>query len=383
MIVTPSNPTPIRVLYLTINPNRASTTIPTEGWIKELVPRGLKPVLATSEYGEFSGWVEKAGYPCYTINLTAPTRSFKWQNYRSLFYLCWIVKRHGIQLLHCNEQNVYPIGAYLAKAMGLPIVVSIHFTMDRGFCEWAFRKHPPDRIVFVSDANRRNCLESLDGIVDDSKFVVINNGIDTLRNKPAPELRRVFREEHGISDSIALGVACALRPRKQIEHFIKALGGVLGNFRVFVAGAPVQGDEEYADWLISYAKESLGDRITFLGHQNDLRPMLNGIDLFVNTSQEEACSISVIEALAHGCPVIGYPSKSVDCQILPGGGEIIPQDDIQELSRCIQRWIDDNELRIRTSTTARNIAVDRFDMIGNCEQVWRLYQQILGKGVVG
>ena len=42
-----------------------------------------------------------------------------------------------------------------------------------------------------------------------------------------------------------------------------------------------------------------------LGHVNDLRNFYNGIDLFINTSQEEACSLSVIESLAHGCPVIG------------------------------------------------------------------------------
>lgn len=372
-----NNPMSTRVLYLTINPNRASTTIPTEGWVRELAPRGLQPVLATSEYGEFSAWVENRGYPCYTMDLSAPAWNMRWRSYRSFLRLCRIVKRYGIQILHCNEQNVYPIGAYIAKMMRIPIVVSVHFTMDRGFCEWAFRKHTPERVIFVSEANRRNCLESLDGIIDDSKFVVVNNGIDTSRNKPDATLRKVFREEHNLGDSLALGVACALRPRKQVDHFIKALKETQGNFRVFVAGSAVQGDEQYADSLIASAKESLGDRVTFLGHLSDLRPMLNGIDLFVNTSQEEACSISVIEALAHGCPVIGYPSKSVDCQILPGGGEITPQDNIQELALCIQRWSANHSLRRETSTRARQIATSKFDMIGNCEQVWEIYQTIL------
>jgi glycosyltransferase involved in cell wall biosynthesis len=372
-----NNPMSTRVLYLTINPNRASTTIPTEGWVRELASRGLQPVLATSEYGGFSAWVENRGYPCYTMDLSAPAWNMKWQSYKSFLYLCWIIKRYGIQIVHCNEQNVYPMGSYIAKMMRIPVVVSVHFTMDRGFCEWAFKKHSPDRMIFVSEANRRNCAESLDGIIEASKFVVVNNGIDTSRNKPDLALRSAFREEHKLGDSLALGVACALRPRKQVDHFIRALNEIQGDFRVFVAGAAVPGDEKYADGLMAFAKESLGNRVTFLGHLNDLRPMLNGIDLFVNTSQEEACSISVIESLAHGCPVIGYPSKSVDCQILPGGGEITPQDDIGELASCIQRWSTNHNLRRETSARARQIATSKFDMIGNCEQVWEIYRAIL------
>ena len=33
----------VRVLYLTMNPNRASTTVPTECWLRLLPARGLEP----------------------------------------------------------------------------------------------------------------------------------------------------------------------------------------------------------------------------------------------------------------------------------------------------------------------------------------------------
>jgi glycosyltransferase involved in cell wall biosynthesis len=249
--------------------------------------------------------------------------------------------------------------------------------MERGFCSWAFRKRIPDRVIFVSDGNLRNCLPSIEGIVDSSRFVVVNNGIDNNRNKPDANLRREFREKHKVGDAVSLGVACALRPRKQVDHLIKAASLISGNIKVFVAGAAVPGDEDYARKLVANSNELLGSRVTFLGHQQDLRPLLNGLDLFVNTSQEEACSISVIESLAHGCPVIGYASKSVDCQILPDGGEITAQDDIPALAECIQRWSADPNLRIQTSANARRIATSKFDMLGNCEQVWKIYEDVL------
>ena len=39
----------MRVMYLTINPNRESTTVPTEGWFRVLGPKGLEPVVVSIE----------------------------------------------------------------------------------------------------------------------------------------------------------------------------------------------------------------------------------------------------------------------------------------------------------------------------------------------
>ena len=52
----------MRVLYLTMNPNRMSTTVPTEGWFRLLADRGLSPVLVSRERGEFDAWARERGW---------------------------------------------------------------------------------------------------------------------------------------------------------------------------------------------------------------------------------------------------------------------------------------------------------------------------------
>src|SRR5260370_29168129 len=105
----------MRVLYLTINPNRASTTVPTEGWFRVLQQRGLSPVLVSHEVGAFHAWALGQGIPAYQVPLHFPSKLRPWGFLRSLWRLRTLVQRHGVQIIHCNEHYAYPIGQYLGR----------------------------------------------------------------------------------------------------------------------------------------------------------------------------------------------------------------------------------------------------------------------------
>ena len=62
----------MNVLYLTMNPNRASTTVATEGWFRLLRPRGLNPVVASDLVGAFHEWATEQGIPAYHVPLPMP-----------------------------------------------------------------------------------------------------------------------------------------------------------------------------------------------------------------------------------------------------------------------------------------------------------------------
>src|SRR5579863_7952708 len=110
----------MRILYLTMNPNRASTTVPTEGWFRLLRPKGLQPVLVSAEVGAFHAWATEQGIPAYQVPLPFPDKLRPWRFLSALWQLRRIVKRHAIELVHCNEQEIYPIAQYLARFCGLP-----------------------------------------------------------------------------------------------------------------------------------------------------------------------------------------------------------------------------------------------------------------------
>lgn len=372
----------MRVLYLTMNPNRESTTVPTEGWFRLLRPRGLEPVLVSSVSGSFQAWAAEQGVPSYQVPLPFPNTTWPLPFLRSLFEVYRIGRRHRVQLVHCNEHDIYPIGQYAARLLGVPVVISVHFTLRDGFSRWAFGgSRCPDRIFFISRGSLEACRPDVEGVIPESRWRVLYNGLDTSRFQPDDRLRREFRDQHGLGDRLSIGVACALRPRKQLEHFFKAAAQVpMPDLRVVVAGGPVKGDEDYAARLMADARELLGDRLVHVGHLKDLRAFYNALDLFVNTSQEEACSISVIESLSSGCPVVGYPSTSVDEQVLPDGGEIVGQDAIDELAALLRRRLADRQGLVAFRAAARQRALSTFDIDILAEQLWREYEEVIAQG---
>jgi glycosyltransferase involved in cell wall biosynthesis len=214
--------------------------------------------------------------------------------------------------------------------------------------------------------------------VPETKWRVLPNGLDLDHFVPDPERGRQFREQHGLGSGPAIGVACALRPRKQLEHLFEAASRLtVPGLRVVVAGAAVKGDEAYAEELLRAARARLGDQLVALGHLEELRGFYNALDVFVNTSQEEACSISVSESLACGCPVVAYPSKSVDGQILPHGGEVVEQDNVHDLTTVLARWLADPKALRDRRIGARRTAEAYFDIRRLSDQLWDEYASIL------
>lgn len=368
----------MRVLYLTMNPNRASTTVPTEGWFRVLRPKGLEPVLASKEIGSFHEWTTSQGIPAFQIGMPVPSEFSMARLAVPVWKLRRLVKRFAIQVIHSNEQDLYPVAQYLGKLCSLPVVVSVHFTMDRGFCEWAFGgSRAPARIFFVSEGSREACRPGIQGVVPEAKWRVLPNGLDLDHFVPDEARSAGFRQEHQLGTNLVIGVACALRPRKQLEHLFRAAAELdVPGLRVVVAGAAVKGDEAYADALLRDARRTLGEKLVYVGHLDELRGFYNALDIFVSTSQEEACSISVLESLACGCPIVAYPSKSVDGQILPDGGEIVEQDNVAELVGALRRWLSNpGSLRSRRAD-ARRTAAERFDIRELSSQLWHEYERM-------
>jgi len=369
----------MNVLYLTINPNRASTTVPTEGWIRLLRERGLNPVIASSDSGDFQAWAKSQGVSCYDVPLPHPSKSNPVPFARALWKLTRICQKHQIDIIHCNEQDCCPIGSYVARWAGAPLAVSVHFTMARPYCQWAFGgRRCPDRIFFISRGNLAACRDSVTGVIAEDRWRLLYNGLDLDEFRPDTARRNEFRTQNGLDGCVAIGVACALRPRKQLEHLFEAASRVGDErLRVVIAGGPVPGDEAYATALMERGRTELGPRLIELGHLNELRDFYNGIDVFANTSQEEACSISVIESLACGCPVLGYPSKSVDDQILPSGGEIVDQDNVDSMAARLADWTADLDALKRRRADARRQAEERFDIRRLADQLWEEYAAML------
>jgi glycosyltransferase involved in cell wall biosynthesis len=376
----PDGTTPdVAVLYLTANRNRASSNVSTEGWFRLLPQRGLRPVLVSSSAGAFHDWAGLQSIPSYVMPLPSPDKWRPWKYLATLTKLLGIVLRFKIQLVHAIEENVYPIAADLARLCRLPVIVGVHCRIERGFSAWAFGgRRQPDRLFFLSDGSRNVCCQAVDGVVDKASWRLLRNGLDIDSFRPDSAAGEQFRRDHGLGNQVLVGAASWLRPGKQLEHLFLIATRIDPSVSVVLAGGVAPGEEAYAKELLASGNQMLRNRLRFVGCLNDLRGYYNALDLYINTSKEETCSISIIEALACGCPVIGYPSVSVAEQVLPDGGEIVAQDNCDQLTDVLNRWLNDCARRQIAKNGARRRAENAFDIRTISDQLWREYQEVLG-----
>ena len=120
-----------------------------------------------------------------------------------------------------------------------------------------------------------------------------------LADSPAPA-RRATRE-----GSLRIVQVASLSRVKNQRLLIDALSVLAGSVN---AELDLAGEDTLDGELHRYAAAiGIANRVTFHGFvaQDDLRPLLGNADVYVQSSVHEAAGVSVLEAAAHGLPVIG------------------------------------------------------------------------------
>ena len=92
----------------------------------------------------------------------------------------------------------------------------------------------------------------------------------------------------------------------------------------------------------------VSDRVRFLGWRNDPSALYRAADLCVFPSRYEPLGNVVIQAWAHGLPVVAAASQGPGALITDGeDGLLVPVDDAEALAAAIRRALDEPMLRIR------------------------------------
>jgi len=109
--------------------------------------------------------------------------------------------------------------------------------------------------------------------------------------------------------------------------------------------------------------------------------LLLASDVFVLPSYHEGVPMALLEAMAHGLPVIATPVGGIpDAVTTEIEGFLIEPGDGAALTGSLARFIEDEDLRLRCGRAARARA-EQFDVVGYTEQLLQLYRQLLADGV--
>jgi glycosyltransferase involved in cell wall biosynthesis len=221
----------------------------------------------------------------------------------------------------------------------------------------ATRRHT-DRVICVSEAVRRVVIER-EGL-DPARVVTVRNGIDPAL--PPEEPLDDLRAELGLRPGdLVLGVVANFnRAVKGLGHLVEAVPQIVRdvpNARVLLLG---RGDEEAG--LRERCRElGVADAVIFAGFRRDMDRCYRLMHLSGLTSLSEGLSITILESMKFGLPVVAT-AVSGNPEAVEHGvtGLLVPPESASALAEALVTLLLDAEQRRRMGEAGRRRVGERF-----------------------
>ena len=276
-------------------------------------------------------------------------------------------ERYGIVHTHTSKGGF--VGRLAAWLAGVPVIVhTAHgFAFHEGSPSWVrifftrlerIASRWCDRVVSVSEFHRSWALEL--GICAPPEIIAIPNGITPLSRSSTVE-PSVLRHQLGLGAGELLLLSPArLAPDKGLSDLIEAVtmlppGGRA--YRVMIAGdGPIRARLEQLARDRGVAK-----KVTFLGFRQDIGDLLAACDIVVLPSLREGMSISLLEAMAAGKPIIATSIGSHrELASQAEMARLVPPASPRALAEAIEELAREPELTARLASAAQTLFATRY-----------------------
>ncbi len=366
----------MRVLYLLNHAGKAGTERYVETLIRHLGQNGpVEPFFAYNESGLLVERLEALGVP--TRQLTMSSR-FDRKAAKALAELC---REWDIDLVHCHYLREHYI-ALLAKGYNkkIRVVYTNHFILPNNAVTRLTNRlldRRQDQMIAVCNRGREQLIQNG---WSGARIQVVFNGVD-----PAAwaEGTSTLRQELGIPEGRFV-MLCASRFAHDKGHayLLRSLQRLTQlsdkPFTMVLAG-----DGELLEPSKALAGE-LGlteEQVRFIGFRRDIKNLYKGADLYVNSSQHEALSFLIIEAMAAGLPCV-VTDMGGNRDILEGpeqGGLLAVYDDPESMAGCMKRFLENPELLARCRENAQANIKARFDIGKLARDTYAIYEKAVAR----
>jgi UDP-glucose:(heptosyl)LPS alpha-1,3-glucosyltransferase len=211
------------------------------------------------------------------------------------------------------------------------------------------------RIVAISDMVKKDIFQRYK--VPEDRIALVYNGVDINRFHPRNhQYRGEIRKKYGFeNEKIILFVSNNFR-MKGLSFLIKALAQVKGEGS-FPLKLLILGRDHQAPYLRLAEKLGLSEEVVFAGNTDEPQKYYGAADLLVHPTFYDACSLTVLEALASGLPVITTSSNGASGIITQGkeGFILLDPRDKRTLAERISFYLNDDN-RAKASIAARELA---------------------------
>jgi len=267
----------------------------------------------------------------------------------SILNLYGVIKRENPDLIHSHGRTENIVIGIIGWILKIPVIGTYH---TNPFDEYKNEKKTKRKIIrfiyeliyfsyltklvfrkfmYITVISNQLKREFIKHGFDENKIKVVRFGVDVVRNDIKHKINR--------SDELSIIFVGRVSLDKGCDYLLKACKIMVAQgkgFKVFLIG---DGDIDYFRYM--GIKLGIEARLVFTGFQREFSDFLSKSDIFVLPSRGEGLPISVLEAMAHGLPIIATNVGGIPELIEEGkNGFLVPPGDEISLANAIMKMIE-------------------------------------------
>lgn len=298
-------------------------------------------------------------------------------NGRRLLQLTRWIKSGGFDLVHTHLPYSNIVGAIAARSANIPVVATLHVPnvdlnpLRKRLNEWTLQ-HLMQEVMAVG----KSVAETFPRVASARPIHVIHNAICLPRAYTSEERIQTRQEVMGSREGPVLISVGRLDQAKGYDDLLQGVSLIRKNhpsMHVWIVGAGA-----YLDALQRQIElHELSGCVHVLGGRSDVPRLLAASDVYVSTSRMEGMSISILEAMAAGLPLVATCVGENSRLVLPTTGVLIPTGDIQALADGLDRLLASPSLRVSLGVEALSVVMKSYDTKIWIKQIRSIYEDAL------
>ncbi len=254
-----------------------------------------------------------------------------------------------------------------------PVLIKLYVMLETMAARWT------QKTITLTEKEKKEYLAL--GIGVPGEYECIYNGIDVDKYCDPDLSVKAERRRLNISTTATVLLTVGrLVHVKGHRHLLEAVAS-MGHEESADVHCLIIGDGDLREELESQAHElGISEKISFLGHQNNITPFLMISDLFVLPSLNEGFGLVVIEAMASGLPIIATNVGGVP-EIVKDGetGILVSPGESSALKNGILTLLKDREILRQIGNQNRERVQREFSLKQMNDKVEKLYDEVLAE----